>query len=354
VLPPEVTEARGLPELGLAPGYRLGRRLDEGGANEVYLATYPGISGPVVMKFLRRALDADARSSRSSRSQARLVARVRHPQVAATLALGVTPEEVPYLVRGYIAGDPLSARLAPGVAVTPLAAVALVKSIAAALAAVHRAGAIHGELRPTKVFLTRRGEVRVVDFGQWGLAGERRGPGALADKARFCAPELLEGADEIDGRADQFALAAIAHRLLTGTDAFPGDDVAAVLRRVLEGRPAPSAKCALAVTAVFRRGLARTPAGRFATVLDFAAAFEEAVLIAEEITRQVSTTQIVSVAPLATRRGRRARALLLALSLTIGLAWGTGSRPPSRAELRSAWQGARQLAAAAHRALERR
>jgi serine/threonine protein kinase len=133
----------------LAPGYRLARRLDQGSSDEVYLATYPGAPAPVVMKFLRRALDGDPRAARTCRSETARLARVRHPHVAATLALGTTREGIPCVVREYLGGEPLSAHLARR-AIPPREAVALVDHLAAALAAVHQAGALHGELRPTR------------------------------------------------------------------------------------------------------------------------------------------------------------------------------------------------------------
>jgi serine/threonine protein kinase len=144
-------------------------------------------------------------------------------------------------------------------------------------------GVIHGDLRPSKVFLTDSsqpfgGLVRVVGFGTWRLVGNRQGPGVMAETARFCAPELTRV--DVDGRADQFSLAAMAYLMLTGEQAFPGDDVAAVMRAVQEGQPRPMHEIAdvdRAVDTVVRRGLTRQPEHRYGSAVEFAAALARAV-----------------------------------------------------------------------------
>jgi serine/threonine-protein kinase len=215
------------------------------------------------------------------------------------------------------------------------------------------------------------GFVRVVDFGLWRLAGERRGPGVVADTARYTSPELTLGRDaSVDGRTDQFALAAIAYRLIGGVDAFPRDDVAAVLDRVLHQQPrrlTEIVSCDPAVDAVIRRGLAKDPALRFATVAAFASALEQAVSgHGLELTEQVCVAALArdqdlegatlrdvehtffdegepaTAAPHArpdrgsARHPPRHRLALLALllGLTGGLAWSLGwptARSPSSA-----------------------
>jgi serine/threonine protein kinase len=183
--------------------------------------------------------------------------------------------------------------------------------MAAGLAAAHGAKVIHGELRPTKVFLAEAagyagGFVKLLDFGLWRLAAERNGPGARADVARFTAPELLDGA-KVDARTDEFALAAMAYRMVAGKDAFPGDDVAAVLRAVSRGTLVPLrsvVRCNPAIDAVIRRGLARRPADRYGTVLAFARALESASIPRQETpenTQAVSTWQLISSQPAGAR-----------------------------------------------------
>jgi serine/threonine protein kinase len=274
-----------LREHGVVARYALGRRLDDGRTNEIYEATCSGIRGRVVTRFLRRALTAGPEAARACGHDLAQLVRVRHRNMAAVLAFGVTPEKVPYLVREHVAGPTLRAIIAQQGPLDAERASALVQGIAAALAAAHDAGVIHGDLRPGKVFLLEGGgpladRVKLVGFGSWRLTGDRRGPGVLAEPARFTSPELTTGEATVDGRSDQFALAAMTYYMLTGVHAFPGDDVAAVLRGVLTQPPRPLSEISghdAGVNAVVQRGLAKRPADRYGSVLEFASALARAV-----------------------------------------------------------------------------
>ena len=223
--------------------YQLGRRLDDGGANEVFEAERPGTAGKVVVKLLHRAAAAGRQATEACRSDHARMGRLRHPNLASLIAFRTTSAGVPYLVREHFEGETLEAHLSRFGRIDPQDALALVKDIATALAAAHVASLVHGELRPSKVLLTEAvgypgGFVKVVDLGLWRLTGDRRGPGAQAEAIRLTAPELIAGSDHVDGQADQFSLAAIAYRMLTGVDAFPGDDVTLVVRNIMEQSPA--------------------------------------------------------------------------------------------------------------------
>jgi serine/threonine kinase PknH len=264
--------------------YRLGRRLDDGGANEVYEAERPGTAGKVVVKFLQRARAAGPQATEACRSDHALMGRLRHPNIASLLAMGTTSAGVPYVVREHFEGETLEAKLSSFGRMDPHDAVALVKDIATALAAAHAAGVLHGELRPSKVLLSEApgypgGFVKLVDIGLWRLTGDRRGPGAQADVIRLTAPELITGNTQVDGQADQFSLAAIAYRMLTGVDVFRGDDVTAVVRGLLEQSPALSELASFDATVgtVLRRALAKDPRERFPGILEFAASLDIAV-----------------------------------------------------------------------------
>ncbi len=272
--------------------------------------------------------------------------------------------------------------------------VRLVTPIALTLAAVHQLGIIHGELRPSKLFVYDAGGTprfgKLVGFGLWRLHSDRQGPGAMAASTRYTSPELLQGAEHIDGRSDQFALAAIAYRMLSGAEAFPGDDVTAVMRAVLQQAPRSLAEAGIVsaeVDAVIRRGLAKRPEDRYETVAAFAAALEVAAGgLADEVTRPVAVDQIEAAAPLdfpaprtapaaprpqpapaaprpqpapAAPRPQRRRArpaardrsldripwdhrpplalLGLVLALAAGAAWWTGWQPPAEWQLPADW-----------------
>jgi serine/threonine protein kinase len=267
------------------PGsYRLGRRLDPDRTNEVYQGDLLNSQGPVVIKFLQRALAVGAAATEASRRDAAAVAKLAHPHIVAVLGLGDRPDGVPYVLQEQVFGETLASQLAQVGRLRTVAAVSLVKDIAGALAAAHSIGVVHGELRPSKIFLTEEpgflsGFVKIVDFGLWRLCRERQGPRALAEATRFTAPELLLGRADVDGRVDQFALAAIAYRMVAGADAFLGRDAATVSRAVMKKLPQPPSQLvpvSPVLDAVLRRALAKDANERFDSVLEFSAAFAEA------------------------------------------------------------------------------
>jgi serine/threonine protein kinase len=276
-----VSDPRTTRSAGMLGDYRLGQRLDDGGTNEVYEATAPGSASKVVIKFLRRAVSAGAQATEACRQERARVAQLHHPNIAALLALGTTPDGVPYVVREHIEGPTLESYLAGRGPLFPLEVALLVKRIALPLAAAHAAGVFHGELRPSKIFLTQPAGfsgpfIKIVDFGLWHLTGDRQGPGALADNTRLSAPELISGQPQLNGAVDQYALAAIAFRMIAGVDLHPSDDVTAVLRSILESPPESlDLLCGdERVAAVIHRALARDPAHRFPGILAFARALE--------------------------------------------------------------------------------
>jgi serine/threonine protein kinase len=311
-LDPILSFNRSMATLALAGTYRLGRRLDDGRTNEIYEATAPGGRGRVVIRFLRRTLQLPPAVKQACRGEISLISRLRHPHIAWLLSLDSTPDGVPYVVREHVEGQTLEAYLGrpTGPERAPVLSLAetvrLATPIALTLAAVHQLGIIHGELRPSKLFVYDAGGTprfgKLVGFGLWRLHSDRQGPGAMAAVTRYTSPELLQGAEHIDGRSDQFALAAIVYRMLSGADAFPGDDVTAVMRAVLQQPPRSLAQTGIVsaeVDAVIRRALAKRPEDRYETIAAFSAALEVAAGgLADEVTRPVAVDQIEAAAPL--------------------------------------------------------
>jgi serine/threonine protein kinase len=311
------THPRAMTGLAVVEEYVIGERLDDGGSNQIYAAACRNWPGRVAVKLLGRALDAGKDAAEACRREAAQVARLGHPHVAQVLAFGTTTDGTPFLVREHLEGQTLESSLFRRGPMPMAEVLPIVRTLAAALAASHAAGVVHGEVRPRKVFLTAPagyagGFVKLVDFGLSRIAADRRGPGAMADVARYTAPEQLDRAraQEVDGRADQFALAAIAYRMICGVDAFPGDDVAAVLDRVEHRGPAPigpEIDRAPRVEVVLRRALARDPRQRYASVLELAGALDEvaAPRRVAEVTQTVSAAEILEVSPVAASERER-------------------------------------------------
>ncbi|MGC5379616.1 protein kinase domain-containing protein [Micromonospora sp. DT68] len=211
------------PALRLHDRYVLHERIGLGGMSEVWRADDEVLGRPVAVKVLAGQLAADPHLMATIRREARAAARLTHPHVTqvydyaeATLAGGVV---VPYLVMELVDGHNLADRLRSGPMPWP-EAVRVAGQIAAALAAAHRIGVVHRDVKPGNVMLTDTG-AKVLDFGIAALGGldSRSGEPLMGTPAYF-APERL-AAGPPDPASDVYALGALLYRLLTGQAPLP-------------------------------------------------------------------------------------------------------------------------------------
>jgi hypothetical protein len=241
--------------------YRVVRVLGRGGMGIVYEGFDPAVNRRVALKvILDEALDATA-MARFER-EARLLARVKHPNVVAVHALerlGRSPVLITELIEG-------ARPVTPGLA--PREAAAVVSALADGVEAVHRAGVLHRDLKPANVVRRADGSIVLLDFG---VARELDGSsltrtGEVVGTPAFMAPEQVVGRD-VDARADVYGLGAVLYALLVGSPPFEGSMVK-VLSQVVEVEPrwprervgAPAG-----LDAIVRRAMAKAPAERFQT-----------------------------------------------------------------------------------------
>lgn len=229
------------PTLRLHDRYVLHERIGLGGMSEVWRADDEVLGRPVAVKVLAGQLAADPHLRATIRREARAAARLTHPHVTqvydyaeATLAGGVV---VPYLVMELVEGHNLADRLRSGPLPWP-EAVRVAGQIAAALAAAHRIGVVHRDVKPGNVMLTDTG-AKVLDFGIAALGGldSQSGEPLMGTPAYF-APERL-AAGPPDPASDVYALGALLYRTLTGQAPLPvqsWEDALEVHRR---GTPVP-------------------------------------------------------------------------------------------------------------------
>ncbi|MGC4747507.1 serine/threonine-protein kinase [Micromonospora sp. DT201] len=230
-----------MPTLRLHDRYVLHERIGLGGMSEVWRADDDVLGRPVAIKVLAGQLAADPQLRATIQREARAAARLTHPHVTqvydyaeATLTGGVV---VPYLVMELVEGHNLADRLRTGPLPWP-EAVRVAGQIAAALAAAHRIGVVHRDVKPGNVMLTDTG-AKVLDFGiaaLGGLDGQSGEP--LMGTPAYFAPERLT-AGPPDPASDVYALGALLYRTLTGRAPLPvqsWEDALEVHRR---GTPVP-------------------------------------------------------------------------------------------------------------------
>ena len=280
--------------------YRLIRRVGAGGMGEVYVAEGPAtangqVSGQVALKVLTG--DARDTAVRETVRQAQVVASLNQPHIIPLYGAAQSETElgiVMALAPGGSLGDVLRREGANRLTL-PLGAgvvTRIVAQLAHALYAAHAAGIVHGDLKPSNIFVrtSPQGQPLAVvgDFGQAGaigrlvrlLAGTPEGATSVARasaQAHFIAPEQLRGPAQ--PASDQYSLAAIAYYLLTGQPPFVGEG-AALLSAIEGAQVVPPSQRNPALSEQLDRvvltGLARRPQERFPTIEAFAAALEEA------------------------------------------------------------------------------
>ncbi|WP_437729428.1 protein kinase domain-containing protein [Sorangium sp. So ce861] len=224
----------------------------------------------------------DPRDQARFAREARIVAELDHPGVVRCIAHDVTAAGQRWLAMEWLDGEDLSARLGrAGLSVDE--SVAAMVAAADALAAAHARGVVHRDIKPSNLFLVggdpRR--VKLLDFGIARLGGASRAftqPGAILGTPGYMAPEQAAG-EPTDARTDVFSLGAVLFECLTGRPAFMGQNVMALLARLLLEEP-PRVRelrgdIPPALDALVARMLAKDPAARPADAAAAAAALRD-------------------------------------------------------------------------------
>jgi len=252
----------------------------------VYEGTQLRLNRRVAVKLMAQSLAASEEALARFRREAEVTSQIGHPHIVHVVDFGAGPSGEPYLVMEYLEGEDLEHRLRRVGRLSVGQTMRIVKQVASALAATHARGIIHRDLKPANIFLMESaGEedfVKVVDFG---ISKVRVAATKLTDESAvmgtpsYMSPEQATGrVDEIDHRADEWALACITYEMLCGRPPFRGDDTSAVLYQAIHQDPAPLAgrvpDVSVELDKVLGRGLAKQQTDRFPTVSAFMRALE--------------------------------------------------------------------------------
>ncbi|WP_310773644.1 serine/threonine-protein kinase [Mycobacterium sp. Z3061] len=293
-------------------GYRIVRLLGSGGMGEVYLAQHPRLPRQDALKVLPADVSADPDYRARFNREADLASKLWHPHIVSVHDRGEHHGQL-WISMDYVdgldAGRLLASRYPEGMPADEV--VRIVTAVASALDYAHKQGLLHRDVKPANIMLSHLDDdddeqrILLADFGIArsvddisGLTATNMTVGTVA----YAAPEQLMG-EEIDGRADQYALAATAYHLLTGSHLFPNSNPVAVISRHLNSSPP-----ALAVTRpdlatfdpVLAVALAKDPNSRFPRCADFARVLEQAAS-----PRSASVTATTAPAPASDRPNQR-------------------------------------------------
>jgi len=230
--------------------YRIVEKVGEGGMGLVYRALDTKLNRQVAVKILPDAFARDPERLARFEREAKMLASLNHPNVAAIHGLD-RDGEVRFLVLELVPGMTLAERLPSG-RLTPPEALSVARQIAEGLEAAHDRGIIHRDLKPANIKITPDGVVKVLDFGlAKEVEGERRAadpvssPTITSDHTRadvilgtaaYMSPEQARG-KPLDKRTDIWSFGCVLYEALSGRQAFPGETVSDCLARILEREP---------------------------------------------------------------------------------------------------------------------
>jgi ligand-binding sensor domain-containing protein/tRNA A-37 threonylcarbamoyl transferase component Bud32 len=261
--------------------YRLTTLLGEGGMGSVFAAKDEKLEREVALKVIRAEKLSDPEARFRLDREARALARVSHPSVIGLFDSGELEDGSAFLVMELLSGRDLADVLLRHGRGSPPQVATLLRQVGSGLAAAHRAGVIHRDVKPANIFVISGRDTlqsKVLDFG---LAREVRAEagltqaGVLMGTPAYMSPEQVEGAD-LDVRTDVYSLAAVMYEALGGRPVIEGQEAGRMLVDVLYATPPPlstlRARLPAGVDALFAAALAKHPAERPADIEAWAGA----------------------------------------------------------------------------------
>lgn len=216
-----LTPPGGLQPETMIASYRIVRYLGRGGMADVYEALHVTLKRRIALKVMRQdptRPDLGARFLREARS----MIQVRHPNITAILDAGQV-DDLLYLALEFVDGGDVAGAVKRQGRLPLAEALPLMCACAEGMITLHAAGLVHRDLKPANIFLTRDGQAKIGDFGlaRQVSGGDRMTvTGASWGTPSFMAPEQIVGANDVDHRADIYALGATFYAVLTGHEPF--------------------------------------------------------------------------------------------------------------------------------------
>ena len=314
--------------------YRLLERLGRDKDTTIYRARDLRLDRDVAVKLLSPELAEVPKARERFRREAHIASLVSHPHICAVHDSGEEDGQA-FLVCELLAGRALDEVLANG-PLEPERVLDYAIQLVDGIAAVHRRGLVHGNIKPSNVFVTDDGHVKVLELGVmsawWDTYGQPDGVGSSSPTASvdqrapsdtdvdgfhsYRSPEHLTG-ERLDHRSDIFSIGAVIYEMATGQRAFPGDTPSRIAAAIVSGTPVPSAGGGAgfaAIEPIVHHALEKDPANRYQSAADLLADLRRA-------RRKVESAGSGTIPAAPPRRRRLAGAIAVLMILAVAGGW---------------------------------
>ena len=281
---PPHTAGEGRPPLTAGEGerpQRIGRYevsglLGEGGMGAVYKAFDPSMSRYVAIKVVRTDALGSAADMLRIQQEAQLAGQLSHPNIVTLYDVIYEPTRA-YIIMEYLEGRTLAQLLRGDTLLPTDLAISFVEQIADGLDFAHHHGIVHRDLKPSNIIVLEDNRVKITDFGLAKLVhgSSLTRPGHLIGTPNYMSPEQALS-EPVSPQSDQFSLAIVAYRMLTGRLPFGGDAFHAVMQQIVEAEPRPitpdETPEAAALSDILFRAMSKRPTDRYGTCRELAVA----------------------------------------------------------------------------------
>lgn len=244
------------------PGYRIIRKINQGGMSTVYLAIQLSVGREVALKVMSPALNADPVFSERFQREATIVGQLSHPHIVSIYDIGRF-KNLNYIAMDYLAGGSVHDKMTSGLSATE--ALRITEEIAYALDHAHEKGYIHRDIKPENILFREDNTAVLSDFGvakTVSSASRMTNAGTVVGTPHYMSPEQARG-KPIDGRSDLYSLGIVFYEMLTGSVPFRAEEAVAIAIKHLTA-PIPKLPPQYApLQPLLQKMLAKDPDNRF-------------------------------------------------------------------------------------------